>query len=253
MNNVFDIDRFGNLFAYECRNFLPRIANALITYVCIIFSFWAVMVAAQETMSAWLRSGIISFIFGVACAIGPFIVYYNANNRRKGYYYAMIPASTLEKFISMLILCLLVVPFLSYVALTAADYLLYLVSPQGVFGFKEFILFNPLYSENIYVDGDVVESGSTFFGYLLSVSLSMMYNMVLRSAKIIKAILISMAVVFAIMIAFIIVIVHNIETILELFNDFTASQFLLLYNIVVISLSVLFLWVTYRRIKRVNY
>lgn len=253
MNNIFDIERFGNLFVYECRNYLPRVANALITYVCIIFSLWVTMVAAHETMNAWLRSGLISFIFGIACAIGPFIVYYNANNRRKGYYYAMIPASTFEKFVSMFIMCLLVVPILSYIALTGADFLLYLVSPQGVFGFKEFILFNPLYSENLYVDGNVMESGSTFFGYLLSVSLSMMYNMVLRNAKIIKAILISMAVVFTIIILFIIVIVHNLETVFKLFDGFTASQFQLLYNIVVISLSALFLWVTYRRIKRVNY
>ena len=252
MDNTFDINRFGNLFTYECRNYLPRMANALITYVCIIFSFWVTMVAAQESMPAVFRTSAIGSIFDIACWIGPFLVYYNANNRKKGYVYAMLPASTFEKFLSMLVMCLFVIPILSYTVLSLADFLFYLVSPQGAFGFKGFELANPFYTE-VTVNGSLFGFAGNSFAYLFSISCSMMFNMMLRSAKIIKAILITMAVIFTIMIIAIVVFVNDIDSFARIFSNVSFNSLMLFYDILALSLSLLFLWITYRRIKRVNY
>lgn len=253
MDKIFDINRFGNLFEYECRNYLPRITNALITYVCIIFSLWVTVVAAQTTLDSWARVSFISSIMNIACAIGPFLVYYNANNRKKGYVYALLPASALEKFISMLIICLIVVPLLSYATLTFTDYLLYLLSPQDIFGFNGFDFYNPFFM-GLRINGSVSigAAGSTTLSFLFSISVSMMYNMVLRNAKIIKAILISIAVIFTFVIAFIVCIVNDVEFFFEA-QVLSPSRILTIVNVMQASLTVLFLWITYRRIKKVNY
>lgn len=95
MNDIFDFGRFGKLFVYECRNYLPRYMKGLVVFSSVLFAAWMLTIA----MDFPLRDGtnVISVLYTLAIFLSPYFIYKDMNNRKRGYSYAMIPASTLEK------------------------------------------------------------------------------------------------------------------------------------------------------------
>ncbi len=263
MNERFDKNRFWKLVQYETVNYLPNFLKILLILTCVIAGEWTMTLTADGALTSYSRVWLVSFLFKLAIALSPFIIYKNMNNRKKGYIYAMIPASTLEKLLSMIVLCVIAVPILSYALLTCADLLLWLLSKVGIGSFTGFEFYNPFVGNmaHIFYNGNqLIRPFAAFdnFIYILCIiSYSLMFNTLFRNKKILKTVLFNMAAMFTLVIFFSILIsafgegfVENIESRndVELLNGI-----LLIYRCVCILLTALFLWVTYSRIKKVNY
>lgn len=250
MNDIFDFNRFGKLVAYECGSYVPRFTKVLVTMACIVFALWITTVVFNNTVGFLGRKPLLGFLFGISCLIGPFVAYKYMNDRKKGYAYAMLPASTLEKFTSMLLICMFVLPMISYVTLVASDALLYLVSMCGVGGFVDIGVYNPL-----VIDFDGYSfSISIAVSFMASISMSMMFNSIFRKSKIIKTILVYMAVSFVSVILVSIIAINLSHDILyrigDFISDFGVEKLMNICYLLCIAVS---LYVTYRRIERVNY
>ena len=132
MNEVFDIKRLGRLIKYEVINYIPNFFKSLLIFASVIAAVWIFSLTFDFDVCPHSRAGLVNVLFVLAIVLSPFIVYKDMNDRKKGYIYAMIPASTLEKLLSMIVLCVVIVPLLAYAVLTATDLLLWLLSKAGI-------------------------------------------------------------------------------------------------------------------------
>lgn len=266
MNERFDKNRFWKLVQYETVNYLPNFLKILLILTCVIAGEWTMTLTADGASTSYSRVWLVSFLFKLAIALSPFIIYKNMNNRKKGYIYAMIPASTLEKLLSMIVLCVVAVPVLSYAVLTCADLLLWLISKVGIGSFTEIDFYNPFIGDlaQITYNGNLLIRPFAAFDNILYlvfiISYSLMFNTIFRNKKILKAVLFNMAALFTI----IVLLSSLIEIIPGFGEDFferlesmsdleLLKRIMLIYRCACILLTVFFLWVTYSRIKKVNY
>ena len=136
MNNTFSFKRFGTYFVSDLRNtFNNTSLTVLITSLAglIAYVFCGVMnlVISGEWASYELPGRLISFIilFYILIIIVPSKAYGFFTDKRRGSFYTLVPASPLEKTLSMLINVAVLAP-LAYIAIAlAADALLCLVDP----------------------------------------------------------------------------------------------------------------------------
>lgn len=258
MNDIFDFGRFGKLFLYECTNYLPRYVKGVAIFVSFIVAAWLITIAGADPM--YSRTPLIAFLFNMAMFLSPYFIYKDINNRKKGYSYAMIPASTAEKLLSMSIICMLVVPVFVYAALTLSDFALYGLSSMGIGYFMDFELCNPFSSLD-----ESTPAGISFLALLSSVPMAMMFNSIFRKNKILKTVLFNMAVSFvAVIVAIIVAQFISSDGWIDLgrkierfFDAYTFEEVECFYSNVVILWSIfsilVSLVITYFRIKRVNY
>ena len=116
MNDIFDFGRFGKLFVYECRNYLPRYIKGMVVFASFLVAAWLFTIASEYPLDS--RTYFISALFFFAIFLSPYFVYKEMNNRKKGYFYAMLPASTFEKLLSMTLVSVVVVPAVVYLSLS---------------------------------------------------------------------------------------------------------------------------------------
>lgn len=255
MSDTFDFGRFCKLLKYECVNYLPRYVKGMLVFAGFIVASWACTIFYGYSLND--RTDDISALVVLATLLSPYFVYGDINDRKKGYLYAMIPASNLEKLFSMMLVCMVAVPLFAYVALTATDVLLWLFSMIGVGGFNKIVFLNP---------APIFDYEVLIF-YIASVSTVMMFNVLFRKHKIMKTVLFFIATSF--------VLAFGISLAVSMFarNFSSASAFYIwlgynfsehslhetisLIEIILLSLNIavacVTLFVTYRRIKRVNY
>ena len=140
MNNTFDMRRFGLLLRKDFRALWPRNGVGMIILASVPLVIWLFMLLIGQ----WVNEGLdtltthpgIRQAFILSCAllaacIAPFRLYGECNTRR-GIHFAMLPASKLEKFLSMLFYSFLVVPLLVVCGGVVVDSLLTLM-PFGSF------------------------------------------------------------------------------------------------------------------------
>ena len=269
MNEVFDIKRFGKLVKFEIVNYMPRFFKSLLIFASIIFATWMLSLTMDSDIWEESRAGLIQILFTLAVTLAPFIVYKDINNRKKGYMYAMIPASTLEKLFSMVILCVVIVPLLTYAVLTGADLLLWLFSKVGIGSFLHMDFYNPFTSVKLvddeYLLPHIYPAFDSIIYFVNIVAYTMMFNAIFRKNKVLKTILFNISMTFVLVILTA-VIANN--TTLEFWEDMfegidewlegKTDVELFAYTMTVcrcltILLSIAFLSITYFRIKKVNY
>ena len=271
MNEVFDIRRLGKLLQYEAVNYIPRFFRTLLIVASVIVAVWLLSFTLSFEILADDRSALVKSLFTLAVTISPFIVYKDMNNRKKGYIYAMIPASTLEKLLSMLVISIVVVPVIAYAVLTATDLLVFMLSKIGLGYLYKFALYNPfadslgtmqLVNNNMGIDE--IPLYDILLSFVTPIIGSIMFNAVFRKNKVLKTILflISVFFFFVILVTF---MVNNMPQLWENLYDFFTPRFkdmepgevisacLVLGRIWNMILITLFLTITYFRIKRVNY
>lgn len=265
MKEYFDIQRLVKLFIYEVTNYLPRFFKSLMIASGVLVAIWLLSLVVSENIFDTGREDLISFLYVLMLALSPYIIYKDMNNRKKGYMYAMIPASSLEKLISMLLVCALTVPAVVYLSLTLTDVLLYCFSQMGMGTFEKLVFFHPLSSltgsfnsESVLVIDDAINT-------LSIVTTAMMFNSIFRKNKIFKTVLFNVTVLFAF--AIIIIFINNIISpefvtnlsirIRDYFGTYSAEEIENLFMWVIrvcyfIGIAVT-LGITYYRIKKVNY
>lgn len=137
VNETFDSKRFGRYFRYDLSQFWHNNGKAalLLGFLSVItYLLWVggclVFTGTWQAPSVGMRLLFFSLGFIV-------LVFYQTRTygylteKRAGQSWLMLPASTLEKFISMMIITILVIPFAYILSYLALDSIIGLVDPTA--------------------------------------------------------------------------------------------------------------------------
>lgn len=135
MNNTFNINRFGNLLAFDGRKYLRNFGITLAILCGLNLVLWLLTLIFGFTMPTLARWGIIYLGVFLGIIMVPSKAFGDINLPREGVRFAMLPVSNLEKYLSYVLFCLLT-PVAIILGSWAIDSLLTLL-PFG--GFDHYI------------------------------------------------------------------------------------------------------------------
>jgi len=139
MNNTFDTRRFGKYFMYDLKNaksnyglsFLIVICMPIIIYILsIIFSM--LFNGHWTSPSLPMRVSLSCIACAIICMSFPAQAYGKITDKRAGSEWLMIPASKLEKYLSMILISGIIVPISFVLGYGMVDLILSLVDPTYV-------------------------------------------------------------------------------------------------------------------------
>ena len=114
MNNTFSFNRFKNLLLKDGKMYIRNYGTSLIVWCSLNAIYWIFnLLFGSETMPP-IRFGMLCTWTALAMMMVPSKVYGNANLSREGVGFAMMPASSLEKFVSMFVYCAVVTPIVVF-------------------------------------------------------------------------------------------------------------------------------------------
>lgn len=117
-----DWNRFCKVVAKDFRNIWPMFGTTMVILAALPFAVWLFMtVLGGDNMPPDIRLIMIEVVAYVAAIMAPSRMYRTWNLRNEGIYYAMLPASKLEKFCSALLFSLVVCPLAVYLGSLALD------------------------------------------------------------------------------------------------------------------------------------
>lgn len=138
MNNIFNIKRFSTYFMYDLRNAKNNYGLSMIVVglvPVIMFAFYQIIAWMSSANNYVLGSPVRVMSFLIACYIvllsSPVKLYGRITERRYGSDWLMIPASTFEKWLSMMLITAIVIPVVMTVFLMASDTALSLLFPYA--------------------------------------------------------------------------------------------------------------------------
>ena len=178
MNNTLNINRFGKILKHDGLNFFPNLilTLAILWAIPVIVYLFAALMPTNDTkdaFDAFSRVDLISTLANIAIIIAPARLYRYCNDSRKGIGYAMLPASTLEKFLSMIIYCVIVTPIIYVAGALAIDSILALF--HGPYeGFAVSIYFDTFAKINAVFQRDNIMLDESFMLYYASISQTFM-------------------------------------------------------------------------------
>lgn len=126
MNNTLDINRLGKVIKHDGASFAQNLGLALIILWAIPLVIWlfSSLTPSPGHIDSYTRISIISTLGTVLLIMAPARLYKYCNDSRQGIGYAMMPASSLEKFISMVFYCVIVAPIIYLAGALAIDAIL---------------------------------------------------------------------------------------------------------------------------------
>lgn len=122
MNNTFSFDRFRSLLLKDGKMYLRNFGITLIVLCNLSTAIWVMDFLVQiafgnfdsHQIPSELRYGVIIIATLLGLLMVPSRVYGKVNQQRDGVAFAMLPASSLEKFLSMFVYCMVVSPILLF-------------------------------------------------------------------------------------------------------------------------------------------
>ena len=116
MNNTFDWNRFCKVVAKDFRNIWPMFGTTMLILAALPFAVWLFMfvIGSDNHMPADFRLIMIEGMAYIAALMAPSRMYRTWNLHNEGIYFAMLPASKLEKYCSALLFSLVVCPLAVY-------------------------------------------------------------------------------------------------------------------------------------------
>ena len=135
MNNTFDFKRFGQVVAKDWKNYFRNFGISLIVWCSLPILIWIATLVMDIDMTADDRSPFIFILFFTVLMFAPSKVYGKANLSREGVSFAMLPATSAEKFFSMLLYCTILTPLIVGLGSWAVDSLLALLPFGGFVGY----------------------------------------------------------------------------------------------------------------------
>ncbi len=132
MNNTFEWSRFGMVVRKDFRNIWQNAGTTLLIITLLPIAVWLLWwaIAGVKDVPAIVPEVRWCFIAGVvilAAMVTPSRMYRTCNLRQEGIYFAMLPASKLEKYLSMLLFSVVVCPLLCFCGSMVLDYFLTLL------------------------------------------------------------------------------------------------------------------------------
>ena len=114
MNNTFAFNRFKNLLLKDGKMYIHNFGTELLVFCCFPAMFWIVNLIFGGSTPEGARFGLICVMVALAMLQAPSKVYGKVNLSREGVGFAMMPTSSLEKFVSMFIYCAIVTPVVAF-------------------------------------------------------------------------------------------------------------------------------------------
>lgn len=130
MNRNFEWSRFCKVVRKDFGNIWQQAGTTLLMLTLIPLGVWLVRMAltvGYGTIVPEARWSVIGMMVVLASGLTPSRLYRTCNLPKEGIYFAMLPASKLEKYLSMLLFSILVCPLMCLVGSIALDYLLTLL------------------------------------------------------------------------------------------------------------------------------
>ena len=280
MNKTFDIKRFCNVVRRDGMSYFQNFGWTLIVLWALPVIMWFLTYISMETFDTGVisnRDTKISILMWLSLIIVPSRLYKNYNDSRKGVVLAMTPASSLEKFLSMILYCVVITPIVYLIGALFIDTILAL--KPGTNPYEGFII-SDFFSKNYESYREMLSLGDeelnrSLYDYMLSknhfiykvlqilgfTSVFMFTNMLFKKRKLSKTIgiLTLLGIIFSI---FVVRYVMNLEYNFD--ADWTDEEmtnyikgvvnyvYHFVFYMSFISTSV-FLYLTYYKIKKQTY
>ena len=226
-----------------------------------------------------VRFGMLCTWTALAMMMVPSKVYGNANLSREGVGFAMMPASSLEKFVSMFLYCAIVTPVIVFFGGYLVDTLLSLFpfggfdKPIRLYTLNEIVSRMMTDNEGVVQMGELSISATTLFpigvirtslymGIIQWAALFMLGNMLFKKHKAGKtfACYLGISYLFSMLFGLLVVSSDRIEQWLESLEDLPAEEVVRLWHnatiwgmIISIVITAVLLYFTYRKIKTQKY
>ena len=279
MNNTFSFNRFKNLLLKDGKMYVRNFGTSLIVWCSLNAIFWIFnLLFGSETMPP-VRFGMLCTWTALAMLMVPSKVYGNANLSREGVGFAMMPASSLEKFVSMFLYCAIVTPVIVFFGGYLVDTLLSLFpfggfdKPIRLYTLNEIVSRMMTDNEGVVQMGELSISAATLFpigvirtslymGIIQWAALFMLGNMLFKKHKAGKtfACYLGISYLFSMLFGLLVVSSDRIEQWLESLEDLPAEEVVRLWHnatiwgmIISIVITAVLLYFTYRKIKTQKY
>lgn len=278
MNNTFEFNRFKNLLLNDGKMYFRNFSTNLIVFCCLNAIFWIFNLLFGSETTGVYRFGMLCVWTALAMMSAPEKVYGKANLSREGVRFAMMPASSLEKFVSMFLYCAIVTPIIVFFGGYLVDALLSLFPfggferPIRLHTLNEIVrLFNDSegavqFGELGLSIGDVFPIGvirtSLYMSIFQWAAIFMLGNMIFKKRKAGKTFACYLGfgyVVSTLMGAFMFAS-SRMEQWMETFNDCPTGEMIRMFHnatvwgmIINIFTTIVLLFFTYRKIKTQKY
>lgn len=147
MSNTFDFNRFGKVISLDVKRYVSQFGLTFLILSAMPIVLWLFSLAFGFTMPCVARFAITSITVWLSAILVPAKAFGHINLQREGVSFAMLPASNIEKFLSIAILCILT-PIAVMACSYGIDSLLTLL-PWG--GFDKFVSGGVMQSINYYL------------------------------------------------------------------------------------------------------
>ena len=147
MSNTFDFNRFGKVISLDVKRYVSQFGLTFLILSAMPIVLWLFSLAFGFTMPCVARVAITSITVWLSAILVPAKAFGHINLQREGVSFAMLPASNIEKFLSIAILCILT-PIAVLACSYGIDSLLTLL-PWG--GFDKFVSGGVMQSINDYL------------------------------------------------------------------------------------------------------
>ena len=280
MNNKFDWNRFCKVVNKDFRNMWPMFGPTMLILAALPFAVWLfiVVINRDASMPADFRLMMIEAVAYIAALMAPSRMYRTWNLRNEGIYYAMLPASKLEKFCSALLYSLVICPLAVFLGGMALDMFLTALpfGPwrewlwQGEMGFPFTFNLSTLSEWSAGEEGaEMFMNFGTLWvvgcwvGYICTVLMFLFTSTLFKRHKVLQTILWLYVIEFVISIILIpvfIAIFTNTDFMEWLYDTFYGADPTVTFNwlfwgtiVFNVILAALFGWLSWRRLKRMPY
>lgn len=134
MNKIFSLKRFGRYFTFDLKNAVNNFGLSLLIMCClpVMLLIGRVLLSiifggGESIPSLPERISLFSIALLIMMITSPVKLYGGLTEKKYGSSWLLIPASRLEKFISMLLICLIVVPVAYLIVYLGVDGILSLL------------------------------------------------------------------------------------------------------------------------------
>ena len=129
MNNTFDWQRFCQVVKKDLHNLWPMFGTTMLILAVLPFALWLLIavIKADASMPPDFRLIMIEGVAMIAAYMAPSRLYRTWNLRNEGIYFAMLPASKLEKYLSAVLYSLIICPLAVYLGGIVLDLFLTLL------------------------------------------------------------------------------------------------------------------------------
>ena len=240
MNNKFSFDRFGQVLAKDWKQYFRNFGISLIVWSCIPVIGWITTLIFDFTLTMESRISTIAILVYSVLIFVPSKVYGKANLSRDGVSFAILPATNVEKFFSMLIYCSILTPILVGLGSWAVDTLLSLM-PFG--GFEGFVALPKSHLGS--------QLAAIACSILLFSSIFLFGNMIFKKRKAGKTIAWGMLILFVVTMA--LQLFHFWEAFVRWEISMKPGILPWIFDAIMLAFAIAFYILTYRKIKNQKY